>query len=166
MTMKHTKSFTLILLTGLMMISTASMAQRGRSMREPGRMTKPPGWNQSCQGIPNLTDQQQEQIQGLRVDHMKEMTDFRNQLNEKRARLRTLETKDDPNMETINQVIEEMGAIRINMQKNTATHRQEVRKLLSEEQKAYYDSRMMRCGRFDGRGGRPGGRGMNRPGRW
>lgn len=164
--MKHTRSFAIILLTGMMMISTASLAQRGRSMRGPGRMAHAPGSNQSCQWIPNLTDQQQEQLQGLRVDHINEMTDYRNQLYEKRARLRILETKDDPKMDAINQVIEEMGAIRINMQKNRANHRQEVRKLLNEEQKAYYDSRMMRHDRFDRKGGRPGGRGMSRPGRY
>jgi len=160
--MRHSRSITLIVLTGLLMISTVTLGQRARSMRESGRMTNKPGWNQSCQGIPNLTDQQQEQIQDLRMDHMKEMTDFRNQLNEKRARLRTLETKDDPNMDAIHQVIEEMGAIRTNMQKNRANHRQGVRNLLSDEQQVYYDSRMIRHGRFDRRGIRPGGRGMNR----
>jgi len=136
-------------------------------MRERGTLGKALIWNQQpCQRIPNLTEDQQEQLQALRVEHMQEMTDHRNQINEKRARLRTLQTKDDPNMEAINQVIEEMGAIRTTMQKNAASNRQEVRKLLNEEQRAFYDSRMMRCGNFQGRGMGHGGKGMHRPGRW
>lgn len=164
--MKHSRSLTVIVLTGLLMISTVALGQRGRSMRGPGRIANDRSMHQPCQWIPNLTDQQQEQIQALRTDQVKEMTDYRNQLNEKRARLRTLETKDDPNMEAINQVIGEMGAIRTTMQKARASHRQEVRKLLNEEQRAFYDSRRMRRGNLPGRGMRPGGKGMHRPGRW
>jgi len=157
--MRHTRAITVIMLTGMLLISTASMGQRGRPMRERGTLGKALIWNQQpCQRIPNLTEDQQEQLQALRVEHMQEITDYRNQLNEKRARLRTLETKDDPNMEAINQVIEEMGAIRTAMQKARASHRQEVRKLLNEEQRVFYDSRMMRRGSFQGRCMGPGRR--------
>ena len=127
-------------------------------------------FQQECtQIIPDLTEEQKAQVQELRVDQMKQMTTFRNQLMEKRARLRTLETQDNTDMNAINSVIEEMGDIRTNMHKAQAEHRQEVREILTDEQRAFYDNRMMhRRGKFSGRrGGAYPGHGMHpgmRPG--
>ena len=167
--MKTTSKITSLLIVALLTISSVTvLAQRGQGMmgkRMPGeRMQR---FQQPCtQMIPNLTDEQKTQIQELRVDQMKEMTSFRNDLMEKRARLRTLETKDNPEMSAINAVIEEMGDIRTNRHKASAQHRQQVREILTEEQRVIYDARMMhRQGKFSGhRGSHNRGPGM-RPGR-
>jgi len=164
--MKTKANITTLYVAALLMISSATaLAQRGQGMmgkRMPGeRMNRV---QRHCtQMIPDLTEQQKSQIQELRVDQMKQMTSFRNQLMEKRARLRTLETQDAPDMNAINSAIEEMGSIRINMQKARAEHRQEVREILTEEQKAFYDARLMhRRGKFSGhRGGYRSDRGMH-----
>lgn len=167
--MKKKVRITSMLLVALLMISSVTaMGQRGRGMRGkgmvPGQMQR---FQQHCQMIPDLTEEQQSQIDELRVGQMKEMTSFRNRLMEKRAHLRTLQTKDNPDMNAINQTIEEMGQIRTNMHKALAEHRQNVREVLNEDQRAFYDARIMnRRGRFGGRHdmgrghhGRPG-RGM------
>ncbi len=143
--MKRTKRITAILLTGVMMIATiSSFAQRGQGKGNPG-MHKNMSMHQKCYAnIPNLTEEQENQLEELKVPHMKKMSDFYNQLNEKRARLKTLQTKDNPDMNEINSVIEEMGEIRTEMHKARAKHHQEVRSLLNEEQKLYFDKHKMK----------------------
>jgi Spy/CpxP family protein refolding chaperone len=154
--MKKTSTITLALLAGILMISSAAFGQRGQGMMGQGRMSNAPmGWGQGrmgggpmwmgqrCQMIPDLTQEQQSQIKELRVEQMKQMTTHRNNLLEKRAQLRNLQIADNPDMDAINGLIEEMGDIRTNMQKNRAQHRQEIRQILNEEQRAFFDSRRM-----------------------
>lgn len=166
--MKTTSKITAILIVAFITMSAATgLAQRGQGMMGKGMPGERMQRAQQCtQMIPDLTEQQQEQIQELRVDQIKQMTSFRNELSEKRARLRTLETQDDPDMSAINSVIEEMGNIRTDLHKARAEHRQEIRELLNEEQRTFFDSRMMqRSGKGAGRrGGYNSGSGM-RPGR-
>jgi len=143
--MKRTKSITAILLTGIMMVVTiSSFAQRGQGNKAPG-MKKNMQMHQNCfQNIPDLTEEQEAEIEEMRVSHMKEMQEYYNKLNEKRAKLRTLQTKDNPDMDKINSVIEEMGEIRTEKHKARAKHHQEVRSLLNEEQKVYFDKHRMK----------------------
>ncbi len=135
------------------------------------------GWQSGnfCENIPDLTEDQDSQIQTLRTAHLKEMQNFRNDLDEKRARMQTLQTTDNVNMDEINNIIEEMGTIRTNRQKSAVAHRMDVRNLLTDDQKVYFDSRAGkrgagmggRCGFGQGRGngnGQGWGRGSGR--RW
>ncbi len=144
--MKRTKSITAILLTGIMMVATiSSFAQRGRGQDRPMLMKKNMQMHQNCfQNIPDLTEEQEAKIEEIRVSHMKEMQEYYNKLNEKRAKLRTLQTKDNPDMDEINSVIEETGEIRTEKHKARAKHHQEVRSLLNEEQKVYFDRHKMK----------------------
>jgi len=144
--MKRTKRFTAIFLTGIMMIATiSSFAQRGQGQRAPLLKNKNMQMHQNCfSNIPDLTEEQETQIEEIRVSHMKEMQKYYNTLNEKRAKLRTLQTKDNPDMNEINSVIEEMGEIRTEKHKARAKHHQEVRSLLNDEQKIYFDKHKMR----------------------
>jgi Spy/CpxP family protein refolding chaperone len=100
--------------------------------------------------IPDLTEEQKEQIKGLRVDHIKEMTQVRNKLMEKRASLRTLQTQDNPDMAAINKTIEEMGEVRTSLQKARAEHHQAIREILTEEQRTFFDARLKRGHRMAG----------------
>lgn len=128
--------------------STQLQAQKGKNCDKTGQG--------QCK-IPNLTDDQAKQISGLKVSHQKEMLQFRNQMQEKRARLNTLRTADKPDMAAINKVVEEMGGLHTQMMKKREAHRQDVRKLLTEEQKVFFDSRP---GRGQGHGfGRHHGKG-------
>ena len=133
------------IITALLVLSGGTaLGQRGQNKQMMG-MKDAPGRHQQCQNmIPDLTEEQQNQIEEMRLDHMKEMMDVQNKLNEKRAELRTLQTKDNPDMEAIYSVIEEMGQVRTEMHKKRAKHHQEIRSLLNEEQKIYFDKHMMR----------------------
>lgn len=142
--MKHFNRLYAILLTGLFLFTAANiMAQRGQGFKGQGMgMHEGPGFNQQCQMIPDLTEDQQKKIKDLRTDQIKQMTQFRNKLAEKRAALRTLQTQKNPDMDAINNTIEEMGQISTEMQKTRAEHHQEIREILTEEQRAYFDARM------------------------
>ncbi len=89
----------------------------------------------------NLTDAQKEQVNTLKVAHQKKMLALKNQLAEKQARLNTLETADNADMKAINTTIDEIGAIKTDMNKERSSHKQAVRKLLTDEQRLAFDTR-------------------------
>lgn len=92
-------------------------------------------------GIKGLTDDQKEKMNKLRTAKKKDMLQYRNQIAEKKARLKTLETADVADMNAINKTIEELGVIKTDMMKRKAAHKQEIRKLLNEEQRLEFDLR-------------------------
>jgi Spy/CpxP family protein refolding chaperone len=60
-------------------------------------------------------------------------------LGEKKARLRTLSTGVKVDMDKINRVIEDFGEMRTEMMKMRAQHRQDIRELLTDEQRVMFD---------------------------
>jgi Spy/CpxP family protein refolding chaperone len=146
--MRKVKAIATIIVTSLFLLNlNTALAQRGQG-RQGVRMQDDPRMNQKCeQMIPDLTEEQENKISELRTSHMKNMLEDRNLLNENRAKLRTLQTQDNPDMDAIHSLIEEMGKIRTEMQKERASHHQEIRSMLSEEQKLYFDKHLMRQGR-------------------
>lgn len=160
------KKVSVLAIALLMIAGTNLYAQRGRNY---SGQDKGLNRNQSCQMIPDLTEDQQTQINTLRVANMKQMNVFRNQMNELRAKKQTLMTSDNANMKEMNSVIDQITAVKNQKMKASAKHRLDVRNLLTDEQKVYFDSRPMRgqghgkgMGNGDGYGRRDGsGRGMN-----
>jgi len=94
--------------------------------------------------VANLTEDQQSQLDKLRLEHRKEVLNLRNQLREKNARMNTLETADKIDMAAINKVIDEISDLKKQMMKKKAEHRQEVRKVLTEEQRVEFDTKRPR----------------------
>ncbi len=151
-TMKRTS----ILAIAILLIGASSVfAQRGRnfSNQEAGFYR-----NNICNRIPDLTEDQEIKIEALRVDHLKEMNDYRNQMNELRARKQTMMSTDNANMNEINSVIDQMTAVHGKMMKASAKHRQDVRNQLTDQQKVYFDA-SPRNGRGNGQGHGRSGRG-------
>ncbi len=149
------KKVTILAIVALMLAGTNVFAQRGRN--NPGQGMR---LNQSetCQMIPDITEDQQNKIEALRVDHLKVRNNYRNQMGELQARKHTLMTSDNADMKEINSVIDQMADVQNKMMKEGAKHQQEVRNLLTDEQKVYFDSRPMR-GHGHGRGMRHDGYG-------
>jgi len=149
----------MIAVLGLAMAGSA-LAQGGRGMGRGYRMTgdgQGDGQGYGRHAMLDLTETQQEQARSMRVEHLKAMKPYREQLAEKQLKLHTLRTAEKVDSKAINRLIDELGAIRIDMAKKREMHRQEFRALLTEEQRVLLDSRPM-----GGRGGRGGfgGRGM------
>lgn len=163
------KIVAMLFIASILGMSSNLFAQRGyrnQNVDRPQRFqNQDPGFY--CRNIPDLTEEQQDEIMELRTAHLKEMQDERNALAEKRVRLRSLRTSNSPDMGTINQTIEEMSEIRATMQKEREKHIQNIRNVLTDDQRVYFDARKARgpragMGRGQGRGnGRGyGGRGL------
>lgn len=138
-----------VLVIAVLMFTGADLyAQRGRNYSEQGKGLN---MDRACQMIPDLTEDQQAKIQALRTGHIKEMTAFRNQMNELKAKKQTLMTSDNSDMKDLNANIDQITSVHNKMMKASAKHHQDVRNLLTDEQKVYFDSKPMR-GRGQGRG--------------
>jgi Spy/CpxP family protein refolding chaperone len=90
--------------------------------------------------IPDLTDEQKEQMEDLHIEHMKAVQSVHNKINEKEARLRTLQTADKVNMSEINKTIEDIGQMRTELMKLKAAHHQKIRSLLTDNQRVFFDA--------------------------
>jgi Spy/CpxP family protein refolding chaperone len=90
-------------------------------------------------GISNLSDEQKTKISAMRTNHMKEMQQLKNLAAENRAHYRTLMSAEKADMAAINKNIEEFGKLRVEMMKKNAAHQQEVRVLLTDEQRLAFD---------------------------
>mgnify|MGYP001025394182 FL=1 len=136
--MKTLRSIAIIAVTGLMLMATQSYAQRGNRGNRMNRAG-------TCyQNIPNLTEQQSQQIQELRTAHLNTMTELR---QERRS------TTDWDQKEVI----------REKMLQKQQSHKNQVRALLNDEQKSWFDANYQRyqnnrAGRGNGTRG-SGGRG-------
>jgi hypothetical protein len=96
--------------------------------------------------IPSLTNEQKDQMKTLHLQFMKEILPLQTLLKEKEARLTTLECAEEPDIMAIHKQIQETGLIRIEIAQHEATNHQEVRKILTEEQRIMFDSRYIRKG--------------------
>ena len=153
-----------------MMLTVSLIAQRGRG---PGTFnTDRPERGHSCHALPDLTEEQEQKIDELKITQMKETNAFRSDVIIKRAELQKLCTADKADMEKINAKIDEIFKIKTEMAKQRAAHIQKVRVLLTDEQRVIFDTRhgkqgkgmRMGRGRFHRSGG---GHGQNCPhGKW
>lgn len=121
----------------------AQQEQGHRKMdgKECHKNFKKDGHGMKCDKLPGITEEQKQKIRDLKTANLKPQTQLRNQIAEKRARLNTLQAADEVDMKAINKTIDEMTALRAEMQKNMVALHQDIRKLLTDEQRAIYDSR-------------------------
>ena len=169
--MKKWNIYTIFLLTVTLLMATGAdaLAQRGRGIARQGTLNRSSEMGWVCPAIPGLTEEQREEMATLRTAHLKEMQKFRDQIDINRIRYRSMMREDNANMADINGNIEERSEIRTNMEKAHAAHLQEVRALLTEEQRVWFNSargaavRGMRQGVPGGRGARGAGIMRNQP---
>lgn len=109
-------------------------------------------------GIPNLTPEQTAKIQKLRIEHQKALLTLQTVLKTKQLELRLLmmEGADQKKLEA---KIDELAKARADIQKKCLAHRNEIRSLLTDEQKKAFDQKCsgMDCGAFFGHGRCGGG---------
>lgn len=127
------------------LIAALMMAGASEMMAQPGAgkgncTSESQGLRQGDCNIPGITDEQKNKILQLRLSHQKEMLALRNKLNELQAHEQTLATMDNPDMNAINTNIDEMTRVQNKIMKARAAHRNQVRNLLNDEQKVWFDS--------------------------
>ncbi|MBN2744166.1 MAG: periplasmic heavy metal sensor [Marinilabiliaceae bacterium] len=144
------RNLSAILVSGMLMLGTSAFAQQGQ-----GKMGQEKGWRQgetTCMGIPNLSADQQTKIDALKLTHQKEMLVLKNQMGELKAKQRTLTTTDKADIKAINANIDEITKVKNQMMKKQAQHRQDVRALLNDEQKIWFDTHAGKRGGHKGMG--------------
>jgi len=112
--------------------------------------------------IPDLTDQQKTDIKAIHTAAQQDILPLRNKLNEQQASLQSLQTANSPDMKAINKTIDEISATEAQIGKRRAEAHQDVRKLLTDDQRVALDSQFQRRGRNGGQG-RLGNGGQGRP---
>ncbi len=106
--------------------------------------------------LPNLTDEQKEQIKAIVLNGRKETLPLRNAMREKRAELQTLRTSENYDERAVNSTISEIAELQESMMLMREQHRQEIREVLTEEQRIIFDSRSGKRSAFKARFGRGG----------
>ncbi len=144
--MKTSRIISALFIAGLllMMASTEANAQRGRSNARSASIEDAPGTFEPrdfCSNIPNITEEQRAKINELRTVHLKDATQHRNKMAELRARKRTLMSGERVDLKEIDKIIDEMSALQNAQMKSRAKHHQEIRNLLTEEQRVFFDAR-------------------------
>lgn len=105
--------------------------------------------------LPDLTDAQKEQMKAIRIKTMKSVQPIKNQLMEKRARLNTLSSAEKADMKAINKQIDEISTLKATIQKQRAASKQEVRSILTDDQRVIFDVHKGRSYSRNGEGNGP-----------
>lgn len=160
--MKKTILFTTALIYSLSILS-AQPRNANRNFQKPGQ-----GFQGKSPIALSLTDEQKEQLKDLRLQHIKNTLEIKNELGVLVAEYKGLTTGDNQSLKEIDKNIDERQSLRSDLMKMNSGNRLEVRGLLTEEQKIIFDSRKSNRKHFKGnqktRRNRPGMQRPNRPG--
>jgi len=88
----------------------------------------------------NLTEEQRTQIEDIHLNGQKGMIPLRNNIQEKNAQLRTLKMSEDYDSAAVNTLVEEIGELRTAMMAMRTGHQQQIREVLTEEQRIKFDT--------------------------
>jgi Spy/CpxP family protein refolding chaperone len=94
--------------------------------------------------LPDLTDKQKEQIKEQMYETRQQVMPLQNQVREKRARLQTLRTSEKVDMTAIEKIVDEMADLQAEITKQRLISEQEIRQILTDEQRLIFDSRKNR----------------------
>lgn len=129
----------LIVIILFVAMSTTVMAQR-----QGGQKKVRPTQNcemQMKKMLPDLTDDQVAKIEKLHLQMIKEATPIKSVMKEKKARLHTLAIAEKVDMNAINSTIDEISTLQAKLMKIRAKYHQDVRALLTDDQRILFDSR-------------------------
>ena len=107
--------------------------------------------------IPGLTEDQGTKITKLRNEHFRKVDLKRAEIGEKQARLNTLRLAENQDAKAIDKNIDELATLRAGLMKEREAHRREVKALLTDDQKVWFDAN---TGQGRGNGFGAGNRGM------
>lgn len=100
----------------------------------------------------DLTENQRESIKEIHIKHLKSTKSLKNEMGEKEAKLKTLQSADQPNKKNILAIATDIGDIKKALYVARVETHMETRSLLTEDQKVMFDS--MRQHKRGGKGGR------------
>jgi Spy/CpxP family protein refolding chaperone len=89
--------------------------------------------------IPGITDKQKEEIKAIRIALLKDLKTIADQVNEKEARLRTLTGSEQYDGKAVEKLIDEIAVLHASKRKLTERARHQIRLMLNDEQKLWFD---------------------------
>ena len=98
--------------------------------------------------IPDLTDDQKEQIKSIKLEGMKEIQPLENKIGEKEARLKTLTTEEPINYKEVDVTINEIYDLKATILQKQIRSRQKIKELLTEDQKIIFDKMPLTRGKM------------------
>ncbi len=150
--MKNSGFKVLVMLAGVFAISV--FANPVTAQRPEGGKGKGPGPGKGeCQAkIHDLTVEQQAAMEQLRINHFRKAELIRAEIGEKEARLVTLRLAEKEDVKAIDNAIDDISKLRGDLMKLREAHQREIKALLTESQKAYYDARKGKGRKGNGNG--------------
>ena len=91
--------------------------------------------------MPDLTEEQKNQMKDLRFQMHKTLLPLQNQIGEYDAKMKTLTTAEQADMKAINKVIDNKTDVLAKMMKLKAENHQKIRAILTDEQRVMFDTR-------------------------
>ena len=122
-----------LLLLGSMGVAFAWGPQGKKAFPQATRSYRKAPWHSLIAKL-NLSQDQIEKLQQLRLKHQKETLELRNTLQTKRLELQTLLASKDVDEEKVNLILEEMGKLKTELWKKTIHYRLKMRNVLTKEQ--------------------------------
>ena len=97
--------------------------------------------------LPNVTDSQKEKFKALRLSLMEKTLPLKNEIGEIKARIKTLSTSNEPNRSKLADMISEIGDLKTKMMVLRMNKKQDMRALLTKEQRIMFDSHRSKMGK-------------------
>jgi Spy/CpxP family protein refolding chaperone len=144
----------MMILLAIAIPATGLFAQQGKA--NGIRNGEGPGQGKYCQNNLNLSEEQQEQLQNIRMEHLKVVQPNHDQLAILRAELKAAISSGDK--AAADKIIDQQSAISKELKKEFVDHQLAVREVLTDDQRVLMDSRKATPGKS-------GVKNSNRPGR-
>ena len=141
----------------ILVVSGSIFAQGERMGRRQMDDDNPPmGPMKKMAKMLDLTESQQSQIQDLHLKHMREMLPLKSEMESLKTELKLAETEENFNAAKVESIVKKIEALRTKMTMSKIMHHQEIRKLLTPEQRKKFDA--MRLMGKKGKDGSPHGK--------
>jgi Spy/CpxP family protein refolding chaperone len=131
-------SVSVFALSTLLMVGLNAQPRRGQG---PGQGLNQGFGRANFQSALNLSEEQQDQMKTLRIEHQKAMRPLKNKIIELKAQNRTLMSESEVDIKGVNKNIDEQTALSNKIQKLQAEHKLAVREILTDEQEMMIASR-------------------------
>ncbi len=138
--MSKTTVFLLLLMFSVGSVSILAQAEPNDADHKKDRKEGKKGHEQYSK-IPDLTQEQKTQIKAIRDGFKEGNQTTKGAIREKHEELRQLTSAESVNIEAVDSAIDEIGALKTSIMKSKINMDIEVRSLLTEEQREYFDSR-------------------------
>ena len=127
------RKITILVLAGFLLVGLNLNAQRGYGQRGmPEKQKDHPGLD--------LSEEQQEQVKALKIDHMKQVQPLKDQLIENKAHQKTLMNADEPDINSVYKNIDKATKLQNEIAKLGADFQLKFKSILTDEQKVMYQS--------------------------